>query len=464
MTKRYLSKGVRMRAKALTIATLLFALAYLMPQIAFADEAKKNAEQTTKAQKKAEKKEKPLKIKPLKIESEDGLASIQFGLAAQIQYDSTWANYNNAHDAPMAHGNKIRIRRLQPLVKGHFFTKNLTYKFMIEPTPSKVDIMDLFLDYKFHRHARLRAGLGKVGFTRKRLNSWKNQSLVDFSIAPRYFGSERQLGLTLHNGFGKKTTHEYELGIYTGQQSRPGCAKGLTYVSNERMTNPSLIATTNENGKEKQGAWDEVHPELVGHYAYNHNNIDVTTETDWAKTGFRFSIGAGLSFDPRPHAYRDYAMRTGFEFMTKFKGWSFFATHWSGWYDKSGAIGDDGQSKDFNWAIHGFFAQTGYLLFRDVEFAIRYAYMYVNDDFRKDVKARAQAMLAKNPESGVYDKALNTTSDLKEDHELVAGINYYPFGRHVKIATDFGYLFKKYACDDDPEKNLRLRLLMQFYF
>ncbi len=399
--------------------------------------------------------EKPLKIKPFVLKSEDGLASIKFGLAVQMVYESTWTKVED--EGP--HSNYITFKHIQPGISGNLFTPDFTYKFSFEMVPGKIDVVDAFVDYSFHTHAQLRLGSTYVGFTRLRMNSWTNQALVDFSIGPKYFGSERQVGLTLHNGLDKPGEHEYEFGIYTGAPSRPSYDAGLAKVSKEKMLQPMILSEDNDD-------IDKIHPELVGHYAYNYNGIDVTTETDWEKTNFRCSAGLGLSYDPRPEAYRDFAMRTGLELMMKAYGWSFLTTFWTGFYDKSDEYGSPEVDGNFNYAMLGLVLQSGYLIERYLEIVMRYSHVNVGSDYRKDVQARTQAILdgaADEAELAELESAYKGAGVLENDNELSLGINGYPLGKHLKLTSDVSLLWQEKVAAD-TKHDVRLRLLMQMTF
>ncbi len=402
-----------------------------------------NAQETQAAPVKAEK---PKKIKPLKVESEDGLASVQLGFAAQLQYDSNWTNITEENGKSQDHDHKFTFKRIQTSLNGHLFSKDFTYKLQVETIPGKITLMDLFVDYQFHQQARLRLGAHKPGFSRKRMNSWKNQALVDFSNAPRYYGTERALGLTLHNGYGKKTSHEYEIGVYGGIPWRSNCTKGITMISKEKMLEPGLLS----GGAD---AYNEFHPEIIGHYAYLFNGIDVTTETDWKRRDFRFSVGLGFSYDFRPKAFRDPAARTAFEFMMKAYGFSFFGTFFTAYHDM-----ESGLDSDIDLAILGGVVQASYLLPIPLEFAVRYFGNTTTETFRDDARANAATIVAADP---TLADSYKGAGDLKVEHELSFGINCYPFGRHVKIATDASWIMKDYV-SKDAQSDMRLRLLLQF--
>ena len=419
---------------------LPFALAMLVFSFAgtaYSEESPDDAKNTKK----------PMKISGLKIESSDGLASMIFGFAAQMQYDSNWTNVSEANSGSLEHNQKFQFKRIQPSIKGHLFTKDLTYKVQIETIPGKITLMDLFLDYKAHDQARLRLGAHKPGFSRKRMNSWKNQALVDFSNAPRYYGTERALGLTLHNGYGKKTEHEYEIGVYGGVPWRSNCTKGITLISKEKMKEPGLLS-------DKTDSYNDFHPEIIGHYAYLANGIDVTTETDWGRGSLRYSIGAGFSYDFQPQPFRDPVARTALEFMMKAYGFSFFGTFFTAFHDN-----ESGLSTDIDLAFLGGFAQVGYLLPAHIEFALRYFGNMTGKDFRNAAVANAAARITADPTLASQFKG---AGDQKSEHEATFGVNYYPFGPQLKLATDVSWVMKDYV-SKDAQSDARWRLLVQFY-
>jgi len=318
---------------------------------------------------------------------------------------------------------------------------------MIETIPGKITLMDLFMDFKAHKHFRMRAGAHKPGFSRKRMNSWKKQQLVDFSMAPRYFGTERSLGMTLHNGYGKRTSVEYELGLYDSVPWRPNCGKGLTLITKETMPNPSLLS-----GEAYQ--YTEFLPEVIGHFAYNGNEINVTTETDWDRTGFRYSLGAGFSYDFDPVPLRDLATRTAAEAMIKIRGFNAFGTFFTGFYDI-----EPGDKSDIALAMTGGVFQMGYKFGAPVELAARYFEVSTSKDFREDAALNAANMVAADQ---TLEETYKGAGDLEGEHEATFGINFYPFGKNVKIGADASLIWKEFE-SKDPVKDYRLRGVLQFF-
>lgn len=439
-----LNPKLTQRRRWLWGATLLIVATLLIPGAAWGEEAEQPQVD-----------EPPVSLRPLILSTGDDRFSLRIGLAAQLQLDVNRSGLGETVSDDIL----FRLRRIQPYLRGHLFTSALTYKFMIEVVPGHIDIMDLFLDYRFSSHLRLRFGVGKVGFTRMRLNSWKNQQFVDFSGPLRYWGTERQLGFTLHNGMGRQGGHEYEIGIYAGLPTRPGYSYGLTRVSNEPRPTPMLASRD-------VTPLTEIHPEVILHYAYNGNGIDVTTETDWARTGFRYSIGFGASYDFRPESYRDFALRLAGEVMFKARGWSFFGVFWTGFYNKEDDRGDPRIAASFNLGMYGAELQTGYHYARWGEVALRYAFVRTASRLRRDVQARSTELI-----EGAEDDASRTELEdqyggagaLLARHELALGLNFYPFGRNLKLATDLSYL--GHEVEDQPTAHdLRLRFLVQFYF
>lgn len=353
-------------------------------------------------------------------------SSMKVGLGAQLQIDATWKDGGDDY----AHTNLFRFRRLQPLMKGHLLDKRLTYKLMFETGSGVFELMDLFVNYKLPHKLQVRAGVQKVPFTRLRLNSWKTQHMIDFSIAPRYLGTERQLGIVLHRGM-KSPKHEAAIGIWAGVPTRTGCGVGITKISKVDRPNPSDITD--------QDKLNELHPAISARYAYNHNGIDTTTDTDWKRSGLRASVGAALYYDFRPVSLRDFRAKTGVEAMLKAHGFSAFGTFWTGFYQ-------DSSEEKSHFGMWGAELSLGYLATRWMEVAFRASYIATSLDLRLH-------SLDNDPEM---------KEPLKSDQEYVWGLGFYPFGKKFKLATDFGVLHKTYAVKDSTT-DYRVRWSIQFF-
>ncbi len=105
----------------------------------------------------------------------------------------------------------------------------------------------------------------------------------------------------LHNGCEKPPKWQYEFGAFNGINSRKSHGVGLADISGEEAPNRSDLVDP--------ALYDQAHPALAAHLAYNHNDIVTAYDTDFAKTEFRFALGVSGYWDSNPAAYRDFSAR-----------------------------------------------------------------------------------------------------------------------------------------------------------
>ncbi|PIE18037.1 MAG: hypothetical protein CSA65_06285 [Proteobacteria bacterium] len=384
----------------------------------------------------------------LTLGGQNDLASIRLGVGMQVFVTSKWKDGGVDYE----HTHTTAIKRLQPYLKGHLLDPNLQWKFQLQARPGQVELMDLFLNYRFSRNLRLRAGFQKIAFTQKRTSSWKTQHLLDFAVGSRYLGTERQAGVTLHNGF-KKTGHQYGVGIYTGMVARPGFGTGIARISRVPRANPSTFS-------DKPTKLGELHPAMSAHYAFNARGIDNNSEHDWKRTGFRYSVGAAAYYDFRPMALRDFRGRLGLEGLVKLYGWSFRATGWAGFYsDASESLTDS------RFGMAGATFDVGYLFTSWLGVAVRYSFVRSSDSLLEDSQENAVAMINAASDDDAKAELKKTYQDagmVKMDSQLFFGVSVYPLGRNVKLTNEL--LVQPRYFDGGAHKiDMTYRFLMQAY-
>ncbi len=136
---------------------------------------------------------------------------------------------------------------------------------------------------------------------------------------------------------------------------------------------------------------------LYGRLGYNHNNIDGYDPVDWHGGGLRFGIAKSsfLHFDYKSAKFEDF--RTTIDAIAKIAG---FAAN-AAFYWKIKRIKKNETEME---AIHGFGAgaDLGYLIKGNIEPIFRYSWY-------KDADPAQQ------------------------NHEILAGVNYYTYGHHLKL-------------------------------
>jgi hypothetical protein len=86
---------------------------------------------------------------PAGPEFEGKLASVRLGLGAQIFTRLLWNDSGDEY----SYTTQFRLLRLQPFMKGYLLSKQLEYKFQMQMRPDSVELMDLFVDYRFAKMA-----------------------------------------------------------------------------------------------------------------------------------------------------------------------------------------------------------------------------------------------------------------------------------------------------------------------
>jgi len=386
-------------------------------------------------------------IGPFVIESADGGSSIRFSLATQVlfRFDSVDGEDGRGNDY------EFSIRRLRPVLTGSLGIKDLTYKLHLSLTPGALEFMDFYVDYEATPDLRVRAGIYKVPFTRYRIQSFQRLTLADWSITTGYFGAERQLGITLHNGFEMPRKVEYEVGVFTGQNTRASHASRLAGLYGEEAPNRSDLLDPEP--------MDDIHPEIVARVAWNTGGIDTRADTDFEGGPARVSVGASAAWDIRPDPIQDSAFRIAPEVLLKAYGFSMSAFVYLG----LAQLGDG--MKDTRVAMWGAQAQASYVFARRYELAIRYAFIQIDRDLRDLARDRADRIIdaEDDPLAKVaLAERYEDVGTLVRRHELSAGFNVHVIRNQIKVQTDFSWLPTAFATGDTHDFRARAQLQVAF--
>jgi len=383
-------------------------------------------------------------------------SAIQPGITVQLMYN--YFEKDQGEDVHPEYSSDIRWRRIRPTLKGYILDGDLSFYLHGNTTPGTIELLDSYVDYKVVPVFRVRAGQYKIPFTRFRINSYKELLVTDWSICSTYFGAERQMGISLHNGYEKPMPIEYELGLFTGQNARKSHGVGLTKVSGEAVSNPSDLVEPGET-------MDQFHPAVALHLAYNYNDIMLSYTTDFEKTGPRFSIGASGVWDANPRAYRDFSLRLAPEFMFKAYGIGLSGTYYMGYYEP------ESEMNETNLAMTGGMIGGSYLIGKWVEISAQYSYVGTSENLRKDSVDHATAILeaaAADQEIGEDDfdalsKQYGKAGNVRAERETIFGINIYMIGRNLKLQNDISYL-QHIDYKEDELNDLRFRTQLQFAY
>jgi hypothetical protein len=385
------------------------------------------------------------------VVSDDGDSSISFHLALQLRWEYAYNESNQGGDHYTQ--NRIYFRRLRPVINGNILTSDLSYLLHLSVAPGALELMDLWLDYRFHPSYRLRVGQMKIPFTRYRLNSFKDLALLDWAGPTRYFGAERQVGLLVHNGLGNPGAFEYQFGIFTGVNARAANGIGMSLAYAEPIYSPSSLV--DPDGR----LFSEMHTEIAAHLAWNASGIDTRRPTDFEGGPARFSVGLSVAWDLDPTPREDMRLRLAPEAVFKVYGFSAWAVLMAGLSDHL----MDG--KRYAPAFLGTILQASYLFFETYEIGLRYSLIDYLAGLRDDAGAYAAAVVLSASDPAEVDelgRRFSLTGKIIREHEVDLGFNWYLMGRTLKWQVDAGLLV--YEQLDGSRSDIRLRTQIQLAF
>ncbi|MBI5491169.1 MAG: hypothetical protein HY905_27805 [Deltaproteobacteria bacterium] len=385
----------------------------------------------------------------LQVATEDGQSSFRLRLAAQFRWDGT--SVDKGDEADRDWQDKIYFRRLRLVFEGSAITEDLTYRLHLNLVPGLLELDDMWINYKFHDQARLLFGQNKIPFTRYRIDSFLDLPLTEWGYETPYFGAERQIGLTLHNGMDRPPEFEYEFGIYTGVNARASNGIGMSKVFAETPPNPSLLTNP--------APPSSFHPELVAHLAYNYGGIDVRKPSDLEGGPFRFSVGVSAAWDAQPDPRLDFAMRLAPEVLIKVGGFHALGVFYLGFWEQS--TGDEAMAL----GMFGGVAQMSYVFLDMYEVSLRYSTVSILDDLRSDARAWADQRIAAETdpdEQAALVKQYKDTGLLMAEHEILVGFNVYLLGTTLKLQIDGGVRIHERTDEDRQDGLVRTQIQLAF--
>lgn len=261
------------------------------------------------------------------------------------------------------------IPRLRPGFALSLLRGGLAFRTQLELAPGRLELLDYVFESTVHPKATIRLGTTKIPFTRYRDASVGTLHFVDWSLATRMFGSERQFGLSVHDGWTAGPT--YALGVFSGVNTRASHAVGLQEAYGRPLVNPSsLIAPS---------LGFVLHPEIVGRVGWSSGGATPLTSLDREGGAPRVTALVSFAVDAQPEPQVDLAARVAPELFLQARRFTFSALWYGGAFvDRDGAwqFGVSGAHGELTWAAH-----------RWIEFGVRYAHVLRLPALEADVRA-----------------------------------------------------------------------------
>jgi hypothetical protein len=389
----------------------------------------------------------PSRIGPFRLASQNGRNVLTLGFAGQLQAE---ARVTDLGDDDPDESLLPKVRRIRLLLVGSFLSRHLKYFLQLSTAPRSLEILDFFLEARFHKHLRLRGGQYKIPFTSHREGSFKSLTFVDWSILVPAFGSERQLGVHIHNDGATPSGLFYAVGVYTGQNARKAHARLYARTWGESLSNPSdLIAPAPLDG---------FHPELVARLTYKTGDINIKQDSDFKGGGLRLAVTLGLTWDLDPDIYLDQALRGAAELLLK----AHFASFHAGLYAAT-ARQDARFSQRF--AMLGGLVQASYLIQRRWEVALRYAVVHFDQSLLDDARRRAANLINAQTDPDAQAALVSQygqAGTLAREHEVTAGLSLYLVHNYLKLQLDMSWLGHERAAGLLHDFRSRLQLQLAF--
>jgi len=345
--------------------------------------------------------------------SEDEKFSLNIGSRIQARY--TFTDYDEKKDV-----SEWKVRRAKFWLKGHAFTKDLTYKVQVNFVDSGSSKMleDAYLNYKLLSEAQILVGQDKVPFGRQELTSSGAQQFVDRSNATDTFKPGRDIGAKFHGKVADGIV-EYSAGWYGGGGQ-----------SQTRSTNNNAVAVrvaVNPLGAMKYSEADLEHSKkpLVSVGTNWYRNAFVKGETNntsfygkWLNKGAKFAANEKIEVNT-----------AGADLAFKWMGFSAQGEYF--W-----AQGDGDSVTNTKQRAHGFYAQAGYFIIpKHLEAAVRYSYV---------------------------DPDRSVTNNIQT--ETQGAVSYY-FNKHnLKLQADVTNIHAQHTLPNAPTDDMQFRLQAQMIF
>ncbi|MEW5796428.1 MAG: porin [Candidatus Zixiibacteriota bacterium] len=344
----------------------------------------------------------PAAFGPFRVYDSDS-NSVRIGFSAQMRLD--FESRDQGGTAARTEKLLGYFRTVRPVLRGNFPKHNLGFLLQINTLPGALELLDMYFDWKASRHVQFRFGQFKTPFTRYRNQSRLRLTFVDWPIVSPYFGAERQLGFSLHNGFDSPPEYEYAFGVFSGKDARASHGIGIAKVYDIDLSNPSDL--TGETVK------TEFNPELFVRLAYNHGGIDVSSDTDSERGPLRYSVGINGAWDLEAGRYTDFSWRIAPELLAKYEGWSLGLVGYAG----GSRVGERAEVKT---AMIGLLARLTYRIDSRWEVSSRFAVVHLRNDLIRDI--------------GETQGLVNETPFAIQDHsELSLGVNRYLVDHRLKL-------------------------------
>lgn len=287
------------------------------------------------------------------LRSRDGRFRLEPSGRLQLRHDTLIVDRGDNETA-------FQVRRGRFKLSGHAWTPKLRYAMQLGLGGGDVALLDYWAEWRFgDSPVRLRVGQWKKPFSRQFMTSSGDLDLVDRAPTDDAFGSGRDLGVALHDGYYSSPRFEWALGLFNGTGIAPSTT-GDVRVDPESGEG-RLVSSSRGNVPQR------FDPMLVARLGYNTPDLDGYTESDLDGGPLRAGIAASamVGFDVVDEQRG--RVRGQIDGILKARGLSLSAAYYLG-ADQSGA-----NLVDLGELGTGLHAQLSYLIGEHLMPVVRYA-------------------------------------------------------------------------------------------
>lgn len=329
----------------------------------------------------------------------------------------------------------IELRRLRPGLRFNALEGRFTGVFVLNTTPSSLELMDLWAEYRLGPWARVRAGQMKQPFTAYRIGSFADLSFVDWALVTRTFGADRQLGVELHDR-GEDHALEYSVGVWNGTMMRAAHGRAVEDVYAEPVDNLSDLRAYRPP--------DAPHPEFTARVAWRRRGAVV--------------LRAGLSalVDAQPNVARDFRAAFAPEVSLDYGALRVEATGYLGLSERTMSSGVA--------ASWGVLAEARFTVASRVTFGLRFARVDRDGALRDDARARADQLIAAAPMDAraALARRYESAGLVSAEQELTAAVALRIPSSPFSAQADAGWLHTARRSGDLDSVLLRAQAQLAF--
>lgn len=380
------------------------------------------------------------RLGPFIVESDSG-DQLQIGFAVQFRGELTDPDIQTrGRDAD----DRFWLRRQRFRLDASLLGGRLLAGVQLNLAPAALELMDVWLAGVVRPQWVWRVGQFKLPFTQYRDLSFRRLSLVDWSLGPDYFGSERQLGTSIAYVPLDGGLH-FDFGVYAGESARASYSVATMYGYGEQPPNPSDLRNP--------GPFTDLHGELALRVMHSAPGMPLDSLRDETGEGLRHLVAFSIAWDADPHPFRDLVARAAGELGLAFRRVALRAIAY-------GALAHSRRGRALTGPWGGF-VEANLVIHPMFDLAARYARVELPAALRRDQRAHGRERVEVADDVAAAMAQYAAAGTLRSQQEVTLGGNVFIVGHQLELQVDVG---ARAAETDETVWSLVLRTQLQIAF